>query len=164
MTPRRALEACALIVTLATPAAAQVGPDTPIRNAVRLESPTARTAADWLSTGLVIASLVLPCAVLNRSWRCATNQALQVGTGIVTAEVTKHVVHRTRPNGHDNKSWFSEHTMLACLGDLQSTVFAICPAVGLLRLEADQHYSTDVAGGFAAAVLIHTTVGRWRRR
>lgn len=138
-------------------ATAQVGPDTATRDTLRLDTPGARKAADIVSTILVVTSLALPC-LRTRTWRCAANEGLQVGTGVASAEVLKRVVHRTRPDGSDNKSWFSEHTLLACLGDLNSHVWAICPAVGLLRIEADKHYATDVGTGVAVAVGIHTTV------
>jgi hypothetical protein len=152
----------AAIVLVAQSAAAQVGPDTAARNALRLESPGARRGADLVSTGLVVVSVAVPCLILDRHWRCFANQALQLGTGIATAELMKAVVHRTRPNGRDRKSWLSEHSTIACIDDGLSHVWAICPAVMLLRIEADEHWATDTGGGLALAILVHKTLPQWR--
>jgi hypothetical protein len=137
------------------------GPDTAVRDALRLPSANGRHVADVVSTGLVIVSIAMPCLLLDRHWRCVGNQALQLGTGIATAELVKHVVHRERPNGRDRKSWLSEHSTIACVNDGLSRVWTICPAVMLLRIEADEHWASDTGGGLALAMLIHKTLPQW---
>lgn len=144
-----------LAVLLASPAAAQVGPDSALRDAVRLEQPGHRKAADVVSTILVGVSLARPC-LQDRTWRCAGNEAVQVGIAIGSAEIVKRLVHRERPGHQDNLSFFSEHTELACLGTVRSKTWALCPAVGYLRMASDWHWSTDVATGAAVGALLTT--------
>lgn len=64
--------------------------------------------------------------------------------GIVLAitEITKRVVHRTRPDKSDNKSWPSEHTAFS------SGRWYIGIPVGYLRMAGDKHFLTDVVSGF----------------
>jgi hypothetical protein len=143
---------------LAAPASAQVGPDAAARDALRWDGH--ERAADWISTGLVAVSLALPC-VDNRTWRCVGNEGVQLGVGIAASELVKRTVHRTRPNRHDDKSFFSAHTMLACVGTIRSATWALCPAVGYLRVAADWHWSTDTMVGAGAGALLTTiTWGR----
>jgi hypothetical protein len=158
----RRLILVAALVVVAHSAAAQVGPDAAVRDALRLESPAARRGADLVSTGLVVFTITMPCLILDRHWRCFANQGLQLGTGIATAELSKFLVHRTRPNGRDRKSWLSEHSTIACIDDGLSHVWAICPAVMLLRIEADEHWLTDTGGGLALAIVVHKTLPQWR--
>jgi hypothetical protein len=152
----------AALLLVAGPAAAQVGPDAAVRDALRLKSATGRHVADVVSTGLVVVSIAMPCLILDRHWRCFANQGLQLGTGIATAELIKHFVSRERPNGRDRKSWLSEHATIACIDDGLSHVWAICPAVMLLRIEADEHWATDTGGGLALAIVVHKTLPQWR--
>lgn len=141
---------CAVIGLLCwTPVYAQSTPqDTVVRDVVRLNNSTARTAVDWASTGVVIGSLVVPC-IHDRTWRCVVNEGLQVGSTVLSAELVKHFVHRTRPDGSDRKSFFSEHTAIACAATIRSSYWYICPSVAYMRMAADRHYMTDtLAGGF----------------
>jgi hypothetical protein len=149
-------------------AAAQVGPDTVTRDAVRLKSAEARHVVDLVSTGLAIGSFALPClihAADRGDWRCYANQGVQVGTGIAASEVMKHILPRERPNGRDKKSWWSEHSEITCANALLADdVWGICPAVMIMRIAADEHYATDTLGGLAAAVVIHKTLPHWGKR
>jgi membrane-associated phospholipid phosphatase len=133
-----------------------LGPDTPSRNLLRLPSENGRRAADWVSTGLVVTSLALPC-LRDRTLRCVGNEAIQVGVGVLVDEVMKRTIHRTRPDGSDVKSFPSGHTNLACVAVIRSTVWELCPAVAVLRVMADRHYATDVTAGVLLAV-----PARWR--
>lgn len=147
-----------LAATLAAPASAQVGPDAALRDALRWEGH--ERVADWISTGLVAGALVVPC-LHDRNWHCVANEGIQIGIGLVASAIVKRTVHRDRPNHHDRKSFYSAHTMLASVGTVRSKAFALCPAVGYLRVAADWHWSTDTMVGAGAGALLPTiTWGR----
>ncbi len=67
---------------------------------------------------------------------------------LVVTEVTKRVIHRTRPDKSDNKSYPSEHTPFA------SGRWYIGLPVGYLRMAGDKHYLTDVMTGFGLRKLV----------
>lgn len=143
------------------PVLAQVGPDTPVRNAVRLDDPTHRHVADVISTVLVGVALALPC-LRDRTLACVKNEALQIAVAEAAGEVTTRLAPRERPDGRDKRGWWSKHSMLACLGVLNmpanSGAFLLCPTVMIERIQADEHYATDTLGGLAAAIAVHATV------
>lgn len=143
-----------LLLLLPTAAAAQVGPDAAVRDALAW-APDHQHAADVVSTVLVGVALASPC-LFDRTWRCVGTEGLRVGVGLSVAEVVKRATHRTRPNSHDDKSFFSGHTMLACVATVHTKAWALCPAVGYLRIAADYHWSTDVATGAMAGALLTT--------
>lgn len=124
-----------------------VGPDNAVRDVVRLQNANARHVVDLVSTGMVIGSLVLPCTV-NRNWTCLKNEGLSVLTAAASAEITKRIVHRERPDKSDKKSFFSEHTAIACAATIDTKFWLLCPAVGFERMEVDKHYLSDVVPGF----------------
>lgn len=139
---------------IALPVVAQVGPDSAIRESLKWKESN-QVIADRLSTGLVVASVAYPC-LMDRSWHCVKNEALHVLPAAGLAEVVKLVVHRKRPNGVDDKSFFSMHTAITCAAVIRTKAFALCPAVGYLRIAADWHWSTDVATGAAVGALLTT--------
>jgi membrane-associated phospholipid phosphatase len=61
---------------------------------------------------------------------------------LAVTEIGKRIVHRTRPDGSDRKSWPSEHTAFG------SGRWYIGIPVGYSRMAADKHYLTDVVSGF----------------
>ncbi len=153
-----------LLPSLASaPLLAQVGPDTAVRDALRLEDAGHRHAADVVSTVLVGVALAMPC-LIDRTWGCVKQEGLQVGVSLAAGELVTRLLPRTRPDGRDNRSWFSKHSMLACVATLsmpaKSNAILLCPAVMILRVEADEHYATDTLGGLAAAAVVSATV-RW---
>lgn len=109
-----------------------------------------RAGADWASTGVVAAALVLPC-LDDRTSRCVGVSALRAGLSVGITEATKRLVPRERPDRSDRKSFFSGHTALACVGGMASARQAIgsllCAGAGYLRLAADRHWLTDVLVG-----------------
>ncbi len=149
-----------LVLLLPATLRAQVGPDTAIRDAILLQSQVAQHRVDVLSTVTVAAGVALPC-LMDRSWRCVKNETLHVGIAAVSSEITKRVVHRERPNGVDDKSFWSEHTAIACAATLNTKAWMICPAVAVERIASDWHWPTDtMAGaGFSAAVVF--TIHPW---
>lgn len=149
----RLISCVAVLVLCASSVDAQgVGPDNGVRDTLRYSNPHARTAADWVSTGIVAWSLVAPC-LHDRTTRCFVNEGLQVGSAALTAQVAKVFVSRKRPDGSDNKSFFSMHTAIACAASIQSTRWYLCPSVAYLRIAADKHWATDtIAGGFVGTL------------
>lgn len=143
-----------ILVSATIPAYAQVGPDAAVRTTLKWSDSQQRTA-DWLSTGLVAVSAIVPC-LHDRTKDCYTRQAINTAIGVGLAEGTKRLVHRPRPNGEDNLSFFSEHTMLPCLWTLRTKAWGFCPAVGYLRIAADKHWLTDVSTGAAVGAMIGT--------
>lgn len=145
------------------------GFDAGARDALRWNQ--GRHAADWISTGLTATALILPC-LRDRTWRCVGNEGLQIWLGVMSAELFKRLTQRPRPNGHDTLSWWSEHTMLACLATIPVGVrtdanlprlsWTLCPAVGYLRIAADQHWASDVLTGAGVGAGIAARVG-WGR-
>lgn len=115
-------------------------------------SPPARPVADWVSYGTVAAGLGLSCAQ-DRTRRCYTRAGLRIGATVAIAETTKRFVHRERPDKSDRKSFFSEHTALACVGGFSSkrelAAAALCASTAYLRVSAKRHYVTDVLTGAA---------------
>lgn len=114
----------------------------------RTVADTISTIAVWSQIGAeVIADLRAP----NRKQALGCD-ALRMGLVIGAAEVTKRLVHRTRPDGSDRYSFYSEHTALAWVNTgwrfQVSIPFAI--GTGYLRPAANRHYATDVLVGAAA--------------
>lgn len=109
-----------------------------------------RRSADLISTGVVAGAIALPC-LEDRTARCLKTSALRVGLTVGVAETAKYFLHRHRPDRSDRKSFFSEHTALACVGGLSSKRqvlgAALCAAAGYLRVAADKHWVTDVLVG-----------------
>ena len=117
-----------------------------------------RSAADWISSGLVVGQLGAA------TWYAGTSDdrghqlgclALRAGVTIGSAEVTKRLVHRTRPDASDRKSFYSEHTALATVASGWRFQIGIPIAIGTgyLRMAADKHFASDVAVGAFAGLL-----------
>lgn len=117
-----------------------------------------RGAADWISTGLV--GLQLGADVVHvwkqpDRWSAVRCEALRIGLTVGAAEVTKRLVHRTRPDGSDQMSFFSEHTALATVaaGWNVSASIPIAFGAGYGRAAANKHYWSDIAVGAAVGIL-----------
>lgn len=145
---RRGLLAAALLLSLAVPAAAQDGA---IRDALRWHAQ--EHAADLISTALVAAAIAAPC-LIDRSVACVEHEAVRVGLAVGVGSLVKRVVHRPRPDGSDNKSYYSLHTSITCAATLRTAAWALCPAVGYLRIAADKHWASDVGSGAAIGALL----------
>lgn len=137
--------------------------------ALRAQEPTpfmlqgnAAHAADWISTGAVAANIGLDAwhtfhdEPRGNAWRFACRIGLPVGV----AELTKALVHRTRPDSSDNKSFFSEHTALAAATARGTTGFVFTVTTAWGRQAAGKHYPTDVAVGWGVGYLSQKVCGR----
>lgn len=123
-----------------------------------------RPIADSISNWVVAANLVVDSI---HSWRsddrraAFTCQALRVGVTLGVAELTKRIVHRTRPDGSDNKSFYSMHTALAMQASgwkLQIGV-PIALGAGYFRRAANKHFLTDIAAGAIAGLVTERFLG-----
>jgi len=132
------------------------GPDTAVRDRLRLPSATGRSTAEWVSTTLVGVAVAWPCLhdAAHRNWQCVKNEALQVGLATASAEINKRLVHRRRPNDADDKSWLSEHTSIACAATMRTSAWFLCPIVAYARVAGDDHWMTDTAGGALSAAIV----------
>lgn len=132
-----------LLIALSAPAHAETQP---------LAWTTHRSLADAISTALVAADIG---GEVVTAWRAPdrrhalTCAAIRNGLAVGAAELVKHVVHRERPDGSDDKSFYSEHTSLAMAnaGWRVSISIPIAIGAGYWRAAADKHYLTDIAVG-----------------
>lgn len=116
-----------------------------------------RPIADAVSTALVAGQLG---ASVLAGWqapdrrRALTCQAIQIGAVVGLAELTKALVHRTRPDGSDQKSFFSEHTALAAVGSGWHPAIGVTVTIGAgyLRTAAAKHHWSDVLAGAAVGL------------
>jgi membrane-associated phospholipid phosphatase len=84
----------------------------------------------------------------SQRWRVACRTGLAVGV----SELAKHLIHRTRPDGSDRMSFFSEHTALASSAASTPLGFSLAVTVGWGRASAGKHYDSDVAFGAAVGL------------
>lgn len=118
-----------------------------------------RGLIDGISYGTVAANLV---GDTWNSWRAPDRpralgcQALRVGLVVAIAEVTKRLVHRTRPDGSDRLSFFSEHTALAAVSTpwMLRVSIPMAGATGYGRMAANRHWPTDVLTGAAVGAAV----------
>ncbi len=133
----------------------------------RLELPPPdRKYAEWSSDITVAASLA---ADTWYSWRSPnrraafTCQAIRDGSIILVTELVKRLVHRTRPNGQDALSFFSEHTAFAASATGGYGIGFVLPiTVGTAagRISGGDHWASDtVVGGAFGAMVGHYTRG-----
>lgn len=142
-----------LLTVLAAPAAAQ----------------TARLAwshpkvADVLSDGLVAFAVVQPCAWRDPgSWRwrwdggCLGVEVGRILIAVAAAELTKRTTHHLRPDGSDDKSFFSEHTTITVAAGhwIEPKTLILGAAVAYLRMAANKHHPLDVGTGFGVGFAI----------
>lgn len=114
---------------------------------------TGEKAADWISTGLVGANLGADI-YHDVKHHCVKNLLLRNGLTVGAAELTKLFVHENRPDGSDQKSFYSEHSALAMAnyGWSYRVGFSIALGAGVGRVVASKHHPTDVLVGLAAGL------------
>ena len=114
--------------------------------------PTHRPVADWISTGLVSAQIgadTWHSFKAEHRGRAFLNQGCRMGVAIGTTELAKALIHRTRPDGSNRRSFWSGHTAnaVAAAGWRYEVGIPIAASVGLLRGGAAKHYLSDVGIG-----------------
>ena len=139
----------AALVLIASPASAQ--------DTHTAWTPEHRSIADGLSTALVgmqIGSDVLKAWKSPQRRDALLCKLLTIGASVGVAEAMKHAVNKTRPDGSDNLSFPSEHTMLAT-SSRQTHGWAMAASVSIafstayFRTAADKHDTVDVSAGAA---------------
>lgn len=150
---RLAARAVAVLLVLLLTAAPLAAEGTPF-----LWSPPHRGTANALSWGTVWGAVALDTV---RSVKADNRRTalLEQGCGLAVAglamRTTKHFVHRDRPDGSDNRSFYSGHTTYTAVSAGRGWEFAVLvPATAILRQAAGKHYPSDtivgaLAGGFA---------------
>lgn len=83
-------------------------------------------------------------------------QALRTGLVLGLTEVVKHAVPRERPDGSDNRSFWSGHTATAMSASGWRVQIGVPIAIGTgyLRMAANRHYATDVLVGGAVGLIV----------
>lgn len=125
---------------------------------------TQRQTANILSDVTVAADLALDTWA---SWKAPdrrqafTKQLIRDGSILGVSELTKRLVHRTRPDGSDQLSFYSEHTAFAASaigGPRIAFVLPLTLSTGYLRIAADKHYLTDtLVGALVGGLVGHFT-------
>lgn len=124
-----------------------------------LDSPTDRKIADYTSTvavGTTLALDVIQAWKKDRdrgdgSHRFLWTEVCTIGMAGLAAEGTKRLVHRERPNGVDDQSYFSMHEAFAVAAVNAGWSFRVniplAIGVGLGRAFSGYHYWSDIASG-----------------
>lgn len=83
-------------------------------------------------------------------------QGERLALTVTFAELTKFLVHRTRPNGRDNKSFYSEHTSIAAASQGWNYKIGFSLTVGTAggRVAAKEHYVSDTVVGAVIGSLV----------
>jgi hypothetical protein len=120
-----------------------------------------------------ITALATPSGEDSGEWACAKAKGLTVGIAAIaltegTTDLLKSTIHRKRPNGDDNQSFPSGHASRttvcntlaarnlqyldmpdAARTGLRAGFLALSLTTAWARLEAKQHYPSDVLAGMA---------------
>jgi len=150
---RRQLCICAsALLLLAAPASAEQQPAAWASH---------RPLADWISTGFVVGQASMETWTnLHAPHRrqALLCQGLRTAIVVGAAEASKALVSRTRPDGSDAKSFFSEHTALTAVHSGWSFQIGIpiTFGAGYGRAAAAKHYWSDIAVGAVTGFLART--------
>lgn len=76
-------------------------------------------------------------------------QGLRLGSTIGESELLKLIIHETRPDGSDNKSFPSEHTSISAASQGWNYKFGVTLTIGTAggRIAADRHHWWDTLAG-----------------
>ena len=160
-----------MAMAVAMPCHAQVGV-TRSESGSDGDGATTRLESIGLDEVGVCAPVALPwaikiCGGATRSgWgRMATSQAMGGVIALSAMLVTKHTAHCKRPDGSDDKSFFSGHSTIAFAGATMATrelawrspwysvgSYAVASAVGMQRVMSRRHYPVDVMTGAVVGI------------
>ncbi len=85
--------------------------------------------------------------------------ALRNGIGFGINELLKNIVHRTRPDMSDRKSFPSMHTMFGTVNVTKGWTYSITASIGLSRANANKHYISDILSGFGLGLGVNQLCG-----
>jgi hypothetical protein len=122
-------------------------------------TPSARQAASTLSWGLVLGNVGMDT---YESWKADDRghafkcQALRAAVVVGSTELVKRVSNRVRPDGSDDRSFWSGHAAnaMAASGWDYRIGITIGIGTGYLRLAANKHYLSDVIVGSAVGLAV----------
>lgn len=125
----------------------------------------AGSMSGWKSTSDLLA-IGLPVAAAGAAWANSDTVGLKefaatLVSTVGVSEILKYSIHKTRPDGSDNRSFPSGHTAVAFAavgfidrrwGDSQTYrpwLYGAAALTGLARVKADKHHWQDVMAGAA---------------
>lgn len=127
----------------------------------------AKPYAQWGSdVGLVAAYIVPPMMILNEDHDKTEKMIGFLGAQGLNLLITNHVkvkTNRMRPNGENQRSFFSGHTSTAftsagvvCVIDKEQCGLAVglAATTGYLRIATNKHWLSDVIVGAAAGFIV----------
>jgi membrane-associated phospholipid phosphatase len=142
----------AILLLLAAPAAA--GERTPF-----LWTPPRRPVANGISWGTAIGSVALDTVRSFKAEHRKTallEQACGLGVAGLAMRTTKHLVHRDRPDGSDDRSFYSGHTTYSAVSTRRGYGFGISFLLtvdtAFFRQAAGKHYPSDTIVGALAGL------------
>jgi membrane-associated phospholipid phosphatase len=122
--------------------------------------------SDWLSNGLVASALFTSFAQRDDAYQPLITDVVAMGSGYALSAGIKRLADRTRPDGSNNLSFPSLHATSAFsaaqvtarnlstrkspyAGAMKVSLFTLASASAWARVEAAQHYPSDVLTGAA---------------
>lgn len=116
------------------------------------------TVAEFVGRGMLGTQMAL---AVRDAWKAPRRGramgclALENATTILLSELVKHLVHRRRPDGSDNLSFWSEDTALSAVNARRTGPrLGIVVGVALMRNAAGKHHISDVTAGAVAGGLM----------
>lgn len=114
--------------------------------------------ADWGSWATAITNVTFDTVHSFRApnkREALTKQGVRLGLTIGTSELIKRIVHKTRPDGSDDKSFWSEHSAIAAASQGWNYYVGGSLTFGTMagRVEAKRHYKLDVGVGASVGTL-----------
>lgn len=125
----------------------------------RVNAQDYKKISDVISYGTVTTNIVLDSIHSLKcpdSKVCFRNQAFRLGLTVTLSQIVKKNVHKMRPDGSDDMSFWSEHTAIAAASQGYNFYIGVPISVGTggLRISAQKHDWIDVSAGFLAGSLI----------
>lgn len=119
--------------------------------------------ANIASWSTVLTNIALDTAHSYRSIdkkEAFTKQSLRIGITVLSSEVIKRIVHKVRPDGSDDRSFWSEHSALAATSQSWNFYIGGSLTFGTMagRVEAKRHFPVDVAVGATVGTLIERLI------
>jgi hypothetical protein len=114
----------------------------------------------WITVGINITFDTVHSFKADDRKEAFTKQAIRTGIVFGSAELLKRIIHETRPDGSDNKSFPSEHSEFSCESiktDNGKKTFIEIPFAFITmlgRVNARKHYWHDTLAGCGIGLAI----------
>lgn len=108
-----------------------------------------------ISDGAVLANLSLDAwkSLVKTDTRTRLSWSCRTLADALIPMAAKAIWHRTRPNGKDDKSFFSQHTAFAAGAAHSPLTASLALTVGWGRAASGMHFGTDVGVGALTGIL-----------